>query len=403
MVVAEFWPVGGTVSVTIPMCADDVCGHVLSDWVPSLPASVGASFVGWPKFLLQQCPMNGQDFLALRVETGRSERQWKSVLSWMLGVAGARHVLGREGYRWIAPLSAFYPKARQPVDLSAWHSAFPSSILSANRRPGSRSRLMPDYVALRSTSSAAAGGYQWAIAEAKGTRASLTNKKECPASWSKQARNVEIKVKGTLLRVPRHLVIATRVNPNAPSLQARRIQVRAWNRADDPEEPQLGADGAVEIVAANLFGLFKALGLRENAVAIALSVRRRSLSYEQASFDLTERAQTNVFDRGEREFERLPRQTKGADGREAPAANTRSLSIETELGPVEVGIAEPLVVLARDLRKAQSVEEAAVLLRDADAQLDRWQQFRHVGEGLQETTVLPCGVELRLPREPEGG
>jgi hypothetical protein len=40
-------------------------------------------------------------------------------LSWMLGVAGARHILASEGYRWIAPLSAFYPDAVQAVDLSA--------------------------------------------------------------------------------------------------------------------------------------------------------------------------------------------------------------------------------------------------------------------------------------------
>ena len=223
--------------------------------------------------------MSGRDFLTLRPEAGRSEHQWKGVLSWMLGVAGARHVLAYEGYRWVAPLSAFYPNAKHEVDLSAWNSTFPRSSISAWRVPGSRTRLLPDYLALRSTSSATSNHYEWAVAEAKGTRACLTSASTCPGSWSRQVRNAVIAVNGTRLRVPRHLVIATRVNPNATSARARRIQVRAWNNAESPNEPLLGADGAIEIVAANLFGLFKGLGLRQNALAIALSVQRRSWTH----------------------------------------------------------------------------------------------------------------------------
>src|SRR5262245_50435117 len=41
-IVVEFWKVGATSSGTIPLCTDDICSHVLSDWVPSLPASVGS-------------------------------------------------------------------------------------------------------------------------------------------------------------------------------------------------------------------------------------------------------------------------------------------------------------------------------------------------------------------------
>jgi hypothetical protein len=85
----------------------------------------------------------------IRTEVARSERQWKSFLSWMLGVAGTRHVLASEGYRWVAPVSAFYTDAVQVVDLSAWNPLFPRSILTTTRRPGSQSRLCPDYLALR--------------------------------------------------------------------------------------------------------------------------------------------------------------------------------------------------------------------------------------------------------------
>lgn len=382
----------------IPLCADDVCGHVLADWVPSLPAAVGSSFVGWPKFLLQQFPMNGRDFLTLRAEVGRSERQWKGVLSWMLGVAGARHVLAYEGYRWVAPLSAFYPNAKQTVDLSAWNSTFPRSSISAWRVPGSRTRLLPDYLALRSTSSASPGYYEWAVAEAKGTRVSLTSASTCPSSWSKQVRNAVISVNGTRLRVPRHLVIATRVNPNATSTRARRIQLRAWNNSESPKEPTLGVDGAIEIVAANLFGLFKGLGLRQNALAIALSVQRRSPTQGGLLFKDVEVDSARVFHGADRELERIKRPAAQTD---EPA--TGVMWIETELGPIQVGIAEPLLALARHLRNPQSSQENETFLRKTDAQLDSWQKSRDVAAEPERPVVLPFGVEIRIPTEFEGG
>jgi hypothetical protein len=130
------------------------------------------------------------------------------------------------------------------------------------------------------------------------------------------------------LRVPRHLVIATRVNPNATSLRTRRIQVRAWNRADGTEEPRLGAEGAIGIVAANLFGLFKALGLREIASAIALSVQQRSQPYGQAFFDLKVPDATHILERAERELDSIRRPNN-----EASHSITAFMSIQTEVGP----------------------------------------------------------------------
>jgi len=108
----------------------------------------------------------------------------------MLGVAGTRHVLMSEGYRWIAPISAFH---------------------------------------------IVGGCIEWAVAEAKGTKMSLKSTSSCPTEWSNQARNVVIKVNGTEIDIPRHVVVATRVNPNAKRDRARRLQVRTWNRAVTPQ------------------------------------------------------------------------------------------------------------------------------------------------------------------------
>ena len=392
----DFWPVGKTASRSLSLGVDEISGHLLADWVPSFPASVGPSFIAWPSFLLESMSFNNRAILTLRVEAGRTERQWKGFLSWMLGVAGARHVLADEGYRWVAPLSAFYPGAIQAVDLSAWHTSFPPASLIATPLPGSRSRLRPDYVALKSTAAVGSGiAYEWAIAEAKGTRAALSSKNACPTGWSSQVRNVVLALNGAVLAVPRHLVIATRVNPNASRPLTRRIQVRAWNRSHPPEHPLLDAEGAIDIVSAHLFGLFRGLGLRENALAIALAVQGRSRAKGRTLIASTEDAVAAASDRADGElFERTRR-----SGRHAQAVNMEPLSLETELGLIEVDIAEPVFKLARYLANAESDAAAVAVLKDVDSRLDAWQSLRRERGGEDGTVALPFGVELRLPRE----
>src|SRR5208283_3622082 len=140
----EFWGVGKAASEALPMTVNHISAHLLADWVPSLPVNVSSSFVGWPPFLIKLVQDKKESYLTLQSEAGHSERQWKGFLSWMLGVAGTRHILKAEGYRWIAPLSAFYPEADQVVDTPLWHPGFPAGILTARWQPGNKSQLRPD-------------------------------------------------------------------------------------------------------------------------------------------------------------------------------------------------------------------------------------------------------------------
>jgi hypothetical protein len=101
----------------------------------------------------------------------------------------------------------------------------------------------------------------------------LSGKTDCPADWYNQARNVAPTVNGEEIVVPRHLVVATRVNPNAVKASTRRLQIRAWNRNEElGQEHRLPPEAAVDVASAHLFGMFRALRLRENALALALSV-----------------------------------------------------------------------------------------------------------------------------------
>jgi hypothetical protein len=237
------------------------------------------------------------------------------------------------------------------------------------------------------------GIYQWAVAEAKGTQKSLTSAKACPIAWTNQSRNVVLSINGSRITIPRHLVIATRVNPNAASPFARRIQVRAWNRSNPPEQPLLSHDAAIEIVSAHLFGLFRGMGLLENALAIALSVQARSKTWNQGLFGTPEDIIAGVSDRAETE---LFRRTRGSDA-QTKDAGVRALSLETQLGPVEIDIAEPVLKLARHLRGVETAD-AATVLQEVDAQLDAWEKSRREAKSDEGTVVMPFGVELHLPR-----
>lgn len=379
------------------MSVGEISSYLLADWVPSLPVAVSSSFMGWPPFLVEVVKLKGNDVLALHAAAGRSERQWKSVLSWMLGVAGARHVLKFEGYRWIAPLSAFYPGGVQTVDLSRWHSSFPRSSVIARRRPGSRSRLRPDYLALRSTASTQSGGaYEWAVTEAKGTQIPLKSAQTCPTDWSNQARNVVVTVNDLEIDIPRHLVVATRVNPNAARLSARHLQLRAWNRSNESKQHTLPPVGAVDIAAAHLFGLFRSLRLPENALAIALSVQARTELREGRLSMLTTEQAERASNLAEHE---LLEQGRKEPRREGDFTTTALTPFLTERGPVLIDLAEPVITLARKLSRANNEEVAVAALREADSALDTWEaSLREAGNEVGRT-ILPFGVEVRSPRD----
>lgn len=320
----------------------------------------------------------------------------------MLGVAGARHFLRRERYTWVAPLSAFYPNAVRTVDVQAWPPQFPQTKLVTDRNRASRSRLRPDYIALRPIPGAqSAGAYEWAVAEAKGVADQLSGKTACPADWYSQARNVTVTVNGAEIMVPRHLVVATRVNPNAAKASTRRLQIRAWNRKEElSPEHRLPPEAAVDIASAHLFGMFRALRLRENALALALSVQLRTEIRRQ------ERGTLLLEEYRERETEALLQDARprahaelAARTQETPEAGGMRVavaSIDTDRGTVRVEIAEPLLALAERLQEAPAEEEAALALHKADTDLERLERQRSADPDRHEG-LGPIGLEIRLP------
>jgi hypothetical protein len=316
------------------------------------------------------------------------------------GVAGARHFMRQDRYTWIAPLSAFYLNAVRPVDPQAWPQQFPRATLVADRNPDSRSRLRPDYIALRPLPGVrSVGAYEWAVAEAKGVADPLAAKRACPGPWYNQARSVTLTVDAEIA-IPRHLVVATRVSPNARKAPTRRLQIRAWNRKEEMSaDHRLPQEAAIDVASAHLFGLFRPLRLRENALAMALSVKRRAeIRRRQRP---VARLPVHGDDTGVLLGEARPRaQAELArytlDAAETGRRRVTVVPIETDRGTVQVEIAEPLRLLAEKLQGAPGEDEAALALHQADMELERLERQRSPELGRHEGRG-PIGLDIRLP------
>jgi hypothetical protein len=381
----QCWRVGQESISDLAMTIGSVSGDLAADWIPSLPPDLGASLIGWPHHLLKVLPLEWslggnkttRQTLILQKAAGRSERQWKGVLSWMLGVAGTRRYLHSDGYRWIAPASAFYPSNTQDVDLYNWHPSFPRTSLTVNAV--SKRRLRPDYIALRPTSRSLPT-LDWAVVEAKGTHRSLSGIANCPGSWSAQVRNVRMQFHERPVSIQRHLVVATRVNSNGKSELSRCLQVRAWNNRTSDEGRGLPLSAAVEIATAHLFGVFNNLHLPETARAIATAARLRHTPNLWNS-DLQKAAATRAFSELD---------TARARARD----ESRTTTIDTFWGPINARISEPVLDLVQGLVSTSSPEEAIDILWATDEALNDWQkrQSRQPNQ-----VLLPYGVELTLP------
>ncbi len=389
MMHVQYWGIGASAMTPLPMSQDEISSRLLEDWVPSLPTTISAAFMGWPSLLIKDIHIGTLDYLTLGTQVGKCERQWKGFLSWMLGVAGARHVLAKEGYEWIAPASAFYPNVGDAIDLHSWHPSFPRSAVTVSLPPIPRSRLRPDYLAIRGTGGA---GVEWAVVEAKGTSRCLTSMNSCPRNWYNQARNIQVDVQGTIANVPRHIVIATRTNPNAKQDRTRQLQVRAWNSVEKQVEALLPDEAAVEIVAAHLFGLFQNLRLRENAQALAASVETRAESRLNGALDRTKSTLEHLRELADSELERLTHsQREGSD-----YWTGGNIEIEMEFGTVSVEISSATLSLSAKLSLSKTKDDAVKALREESGRLKEWDSSQRQKD--DAGIVLSSGVRARFRR-----
>jgi hypothetical protein len=204
---------------------------------------------------------------------------------------------------------------------------------------------------------------------------------------------VIVEANGSVVAASRHLVVATRVNPNAARRPTRRIQVRAWNRTE--EQQNIPPSGVADVAAAHLFGLFNNLRLRENARAIALSVQIRSEANNERARRRTEEQLHSTLDRAQAEWRDRTEARKTARGIAAISV------IEASFGAIEIEIAEPVFALAHKLQQAETGESAASAIADADQKLDAWRDSTAGKEHEPERRALATGIDVHIRRDSE--
>jgi hypothetical protein len=226
--------------------------------------------------------------------------------------------------------------------------------------------------------------YEWAIAEANGCGGSLASVHTCPTGWYRQALNAIIEASEVPISLARRMVVATRVNPNAKRGWARRLQIRGWNRRDESPPKIPPKYGAVDIVAAHLFGLFKGLRLTMNARAIALATESRALRgtplWAVRKLDLQKASGDAARELDERSFI-----SKLDD-----SAADRMFALDSEAGSLLVGLAAPVVKLAGRLVDAVDPDAAFEALAEAERSLATWEKL--AGSRPRRGTRLPFGV-----------
>jgi hypothetical protein len=355
------WKVGEHFPSLLSLTPQEVSAHLLNDWLPAVPAGQGVAFMGWPDRLL----INEYGRLNLSELVARTERQWKGVISWLLGIAGARAYLKADGYRWVAPVSAFFEDVVQPVNVPAWYLSFPKPALTTARlRPRV---LCADYLAARS--SGGSGPVRWAVVEAKGTKKQLSGSVGCDPKWQAQVRNLRISCDGASLVPDRYLVIATRVNSKGWD---RELKIKAWNN-ETTQDDQAFSLALPDLVSGHLFGFYYGIGLLKVAQGISSSASRRSRGQK----DLAPKAEfvNSIEDDGIRvdEVVRL-------------GGGETSAFIE---------LSEPLRRLTEKLVFLDHQDAAMKAIRIADEELDEWWKQNRISDQ-PNTVALPFGIRVKF-------
>lgn len=394
-----YWPVGkvkGDEPDELEMTIDDICKNLLMDWMPGTGTLNASAFLGWPHRLVNEYTYKKKTWLTLNEACAGIERQWKGFMSWMLGVAGARRVLAEEGYCWIAPLSAFYAEARQRVAFQTQSAPFLPGVVEAVAAPKSKSsitsksdvRERPDFLAAKLSSSKK--GYNLAAAESKGTSSAIASMHKVDDDWKKQANNVRLRHVSDhkKVHIPRHMVIATRVNTRGRKDMTRALELRAWN-SDEPDEPTAPSEVIVDIVAAHLYSLASNLDLYQTARAIARTVDDRSDVTESES----DRPRRTRVER--EEMARIAVQEIAQRGDRDGRTHYFRLPVTVDEA-ASVQIDRPLIELMEAFSRESEPDTLMPRIRATEEQLDAIERNR--GERVRGEREAPTGVRVNLVR-----
>ncbi len=232
----EYYPPRSKAPVFKKVSAEDLAGYLGTEWIPGTPRSFIDSLTEIIGTILTRVKLNGSvDSWCVNADVADTDRQWRGVTSWIIGVAFARDVMESEGYSWWSPVSGFSGTVSTgKTKTGRWMPWIPRSLYSVEKL-GTKSNLLPDYTACRLSGD---GTFQYAFVESKGTKNNIQNKHLAPADWLNQVNNAKLLFRERIAPVAHRYVVATRINPDAKRANTRRIIVRAWDSQDDGLDSQ---------------------------------------------------------------------------------------------------------------------------------------------------------------------
>ncbi|MFP2913143.1 hypothetical protein ACLESD_50700 [Pyxidicoccus sp. 3LFB2] len=338
--------------VTRPqMAMPRVALHLLTDFRPwSAPPGAHLGFVPFVASMFSQSPSKWETHR----DVEHYEKQWRPVISWLIGSAFSREAIDLLGWSAAIPVSVL---ASSQASRGPWPAYLAAALTTPVVVQRKRKGLMPDYLAVPT------GSRSFAFFESKGGQhPTIASKK--PGStltkqltaWTQQVCNARLIVNGQTQAVERWIA-ATRVHPGARS---RETYVRLWKvlcAKNEPSETHVDAppdDGSSEIETnvaqrelsvAALAAISRAftlhqLGLNATAEAVAVAAarlgaqaqgRQNEAAYARAMAELERLAYVSATDQTVRRISTF------AFGRNSPRVH---------LGLLSSGL-EDLQVLAR--------------------------------------------------------
>lgn len=266
----EYQSVGNTATTIRRVSLLRLATNVVTDWMPGVPNSLARGFVDLLGNVVkaESVLTMGKNGWVVQETVAGFEKQWKQMTSWMLGVAFCRFVAEIEGYPWWAPVSAFTAaKRKAKVSTGYWTRYLRIAGCRVQTPTPKVSNLYPDYVLARKRKAFPLP--EISFAESKGDKRPIKNLTVPPGDWSSQSKNAEFVYNNVPMTAARHLLVATRVNPNAKNPTTRKVQVRAWNSRNPDDRSTESAFRA--ILAAHYIGVCERLDLTGNAELIALN------------------------------------------------------------------------------------------------------------------------------------
>lgn len=132
----QYYPVGESTVKKESVTDLEIASYIATEWFPNVPYSVINGFAEVIGNVLMPIRKGSSTFWHVNPDLAITDRQWKGMTSWIVGVAFTRFVIESEGYPWWSPVSAFKgDRSRGLTTTGNWLPSIPRTNFRASPKP----------------------------------------------------------------------------------------------------------------------------------------------------------------------------------------------------------------------------------------------------------------------------